>query len=135
MTVPLALYPCECCADTMNPSTLADLEVVAVRALLKPTDFRMHELYRGATTVGRSQAAKVLDVGTTRFQELINDGTIPEGMVLGNKRVWLEIELLRTRAKIIERDTLAGARIRPANRFERPKSSSSDGNSALKRKR
>lgn len=136
ISVPILVYPCECCVDAMDQSTLGLLKVLALRALLKPNDFRMYELARGATTVTKSEASKLLGVGTTRFQELINNGTIPEGLLLGNKRVWLEIELLRIRANIIERDTRAGARRRPKNRFERQKdgksSASNSGPQVLK---
>jgi predicted DNA-binding transcriptional regulator AlpA len=110
---------------------MAEFERVSleIRNAIQPSldAYRVQKISEGAKTIDHDQVCELLGCGNTRLDELIKDGRFSRALYIGNKRVWLDDEVLLAKAEIIAEDSAAALKreaaktLGPMNRYERRK--------------
>lgn len=117
------IYCDKCFGDELESEEVDALQAVLVeiRTALQPAlnEYRLDRIKYGAPVIDKGEVCKRCPgMGTTRLQNLINEGRFPDGMTIGNRRIWLEEEVAPAYARIVAEDTKAGV-TRPLNRYEK----------------
>jgi predicted DNA-binding transcriptional regulator AlpA len=115
------------CAGGLDAETL-DGELWDAFEKFAPVDTqRVKAVRRGEPTMNKKQAMALLDKGSTKFNDLINDGTVPQPLRSGvREATWLESEVHNAKARLIAESTARytrqeDAKRRPTNRHTRRK--------------
>jgi predicted DNA-binding transcriptional regulator AlpA len=119
---------CDCVPNPLAPDVLQRVFDDINNAIQPALDaYRADQIFRGATTLTPDEVFKTLGRENTWLDERIADGRFPRPLYNGNKRIWLEEEVMTAKARMIAEDSAAAARReaakknRPLNRHEKQK--------------